>query len=54
MQVALKHISNYWMYFEAALQPWVHYVPVGSYDAKDILPVRMLCGVLLADDMQAI
>lgn len=39
VQVTLKHISHYWMYYEAALQPWVHYVPVGKYDAKDILPV---------------
>lgn len=41
-QVTLKHVSNYWMYYEAALQPWVHYVPVGQYDAKDILPVSFL------------
>jgi len=38
--VALKHVSLYWMFYEAALQPWVHYVPVGQYDAKDILHVR--------------
>jgi hypothetical protein len=40
LQVTLKHVSHYWMYYEAALQPWVHYVPVGQYDARDILPVR--------------
>jgi Glycosyl transferase family 90 len=40
LQVTLKHVSHYWMFYEAALKPWVHYVPVGQYDARDILPVR--------------
>jgi Glycosyl transferase family 90 len=43
LQVTLKHVSHYWMFYEAALKPWVHYVPVGQYDARDILPVRSDC-----------
>ena len=43
LQVTLKHVSHYWMFYEAALKPWVHYVPVGQYDARDILPVHFLC-----------
>lgn len=46
LQVTLKHVSHYWMFYEAALKPWVHYVPVGQYDARDILPVHFLCFIL--------
>ena len=45
LQTALKGVSNYHQYFEPALVPWVHYVPIGHYDPDDIIPVRLI-GVL--------
>ena len=39
-QTALKHVSDYYMFYDSALVPWVHYVPFGEYDKDDILPVR--------------
>ncbi len=40
-QTALKHVSDYYMFYESALVPWVHYVPFGEYDKDDVLPVRV-------------
>ena len=35
----MKHVSDYYMFYESGLVPWVHYVPFGEYDQDDILPV---------------
>ena len=42
LQTAMKHVSDYYMFYESALVPWVHYVPFGEYDKDDVLPV---CGL---------
>ncbi len=38
----MKHVSDYYMFFESGLIPWVHYVPFGEYDKDDVLPVRIV------------
>ncbi len=35
----MKHVSDYYMFYESGLVPWVHYVPFGEYDKDDVLPV---------------
>ena len=37
----MKHVSDYYMFYESGLVPWVHYVPFGEYDKDDVLPVRV-------------
>ena len=38
----MKHVSDYYMFYESGLVPWVHYVPFGEYDKDDVLPVRIM------------
>ena len=40
--MAMKHVSDYYTFYESALVPWVHYVPFGEYDQDDVLPVSSL------------
>ena len=42
LQTAMKHVSDYYMFYESGLVPWVHYVPFGEYDKDDVLPVCIL------------